>query len=643
MNRVARAPSPAKGLSVGIDAMNSHPERSEGPPWCRAAHQSPQRQGGGWPKLACALALLIAGLAAVPAYAAAPVYYTISLANSGAHLVHVTIDLSPGAADRELQLPVWNALYQVRDFSQYVNWVRAKSTAGQPLPVHLLDKSRWRISGAKGGAEISYEIFADDSGPYGAQLNSQHAFFNLAEILMYPVAERASPMHVTFADLPANWKVATMLANAGMGDFTADNYDLLVDSPVEIGTFQEADFDEGGGHYRIVVDADHADYDMQNITGLVRRIVVAATSWMNDRPFQTYLFIYHFPRTPSGGGMEHAFSTAIDVNARALASDPLSFEGVTAHEFFHLWNVKRIRPQSLEPVDYTRENYTSALWFSEGFTSAVEDVILLRAGLLNEKQYLSRLGAQIGELERRPAHMTQSAEESSIDAWLEKYPAYELPDRSISYYNKGELLGVTLDLALRDATHGSVSLREMFQWMDQNYARQGRFFADSQGVEQAAETVSKSQFDWFFEKYVAGDDEIPWDDFFTGVGLRVVGQASEVTDPGFSAVRSFDEPPVVTQVTPGGKAEHAGLMAGDTILEIEGRAAGPDFEDRLGQLRPGDTLHLRLRNGRGEHEVHWKLDSREEMRYELRDVARVTPEQRARRAAWLKGEAQPSQ
>ncbi|HTR65279.1 MAG TPA: PDZ domain-containing protein [Terriglobales bacterium] len=585
------------------------------------------------------LALFLASFA-TSAHAAAPVYYTVSLANPGAHLLHVTINLAPGADERQLQLPVWNALYQVRDFSQYINWVRAKSTSGQALDVRLLDKSRWSISGARAGAEIQYEIFADDAGPYGAQLNLGHAFFNLAEVLMYPVDQRTSPVQVTFADVPSGWKIATMLATAGMGDFTAESYDQLVDSPVEIGSFQESDFDDGGGHYRVVVDADRSDYDMQKLTAMVRRIVAAATTWMNDRPFQTYLFLYHFPRTPGGGGMEHAYCTAIDVNARTVAEDPLQLEGVTAHEFFHVWNVKRIRPQSLEPVDYTRENYTPSLWFSEGFTSTVEDLILLRAGLLDEKQYLARLASQIGELEHRPAHLTQSAEESSLDAWLEKYPAYGLPERSISYYNKGELLGVILDLALRDATHGSTSLREMLEWMNQNYAHQGRFFADSQGIEQAAETVSKSQFDWFFEKYVAGDGEIPWDDFFSGVGLRVVGQSSLVADLGFATVRNHDEPPIVTQVAAGGKADRAGLAAGDAILEVEGRAAGADYEDRLAQMRPGDTLHLRVRSGRGEHEVHWKLDSREEVRYELRDVDHPTPEQRARRAAWLKGEAQ---
>ncbi len=185
--------------------------------------------------------------------------------------------------------------------------------------------------------------------------------------------------------------------------------------------------------------------------------------------------------------MAHAYSTAIEVNAQVLTDNPLAFADVTAHEFFHLWNVKRIRPQSLEPVDYTKENYTNALWFSEGVTNTVEDYILLRAGLLDENQFLHRLAGQIEELEDRPAHLTQSAEESSLDAWLEKYQQYWAPQRSISYYNKGDLLGVMLDLAVRDASDDKASLREIFQWMNRNYAQMGKFFPDSDGVRQAAD------------------------------------------------------------------------------------------------------------------------------------------------------------
>ena len=577
-----------------------------------------------------------------PATNASPVTsYVISLAAPEQHLVEVQILLPAGTAQRELQLPVWNALYQVRDFVQYVNWVRAKDRAGRPLAVRELHKSLWQISGAAAGAIVEYQIFVDSFGPFGAQFNTHHAFFNLAQTLMYPVDARGAPMAVRFNRVPEGWRIATPLASTPDGTFIAENYDRLVDSPVEIGSFQELDFDEAGGHFRVIVDAEPADYDMAKIVGELHKIVAAAISWMNDRPFGSYMFLYHFPRGPGGGGMEHAYSTAIDLNADAIARSSEVLSTVTAHEFFHLWNVKRIRPRTLEPVDYTKENYTRALWFSEGVTSTAEGVIQLRAGLLDEKRYLELLGDEITELERRPAHLTQSAEESSLDAWLEGDPYYRRPERSISYYNKGELLGVVLDLAVRDATHDHASLREVMQWMNQNYAKKGRFFPDSDGVREAAEAVSHTDLASFFAKYVAGTDEIPWDDFFRGVGLKVTQETNDVPDAGFIASRNFDGPMLVGAVTAGSDAERAGLRVGDTILEIQGKAVGQESRDELARLAPGDTLAAKVRPRRGaEHDLKWKIGSRQEISYRIKDLENVTAEQRVRRAAWLKGEAE---
>lgn len=571
-----------------------------------------------------------------------PVAYSISLASPEQHLVEVQITLAAGAAQRELQLPVWNALYQVRDFAQYVNWLRAKDRSGKELSLRELGTSRWQIQGSEDGAVVEYQIYADSPGPFGAQLNSHHAFFNLAQILMYPPDARSAAARVHFSHLPEGWRIATPLAPLPGGDFGADNYDRLVDSPVELGNFHESDFDEAGGHFRVIVDAEPSDYDADKIVAALHKIVAAATSWMNDRPFDTYTFFYHFPRGPGGGGMEHAYSTAIDINADVMKQSLSALTGVTAHEFFHLWNVKRIRPQTLEPVDYTRENYTRALWFSEGVTSTAEGTIELRAGLLDERQYLSRIGAEIGELERRPAHLTQSAEESSLDAWLEGNSYYGRPERSISYYNKGELLGIMLDLAVREASHGRASLREVLQWMNANYARKSRFFDDSAGVREAAEAVSHADLGWFFSKYVAGTDEIPWNDFLRSVGLRVDEVANTVADAGFAASRNFDGPMSVGAVTPGSEAERAGLQPGDTILELQGKpAAGQESRQELMRLSPGDTLTLKVRGRRGgERDLKWKVGGRQEISYEVKDLEQVTAGQRARRAAWLKGEAQ---
>ncbi len=586
-------------------------------------------------------AAILALMSAASAQSLAPVAYTISLASPEQHLVDVQIFLPEGSAQRELQLPVWNALYQIRDFAQYVNWIRAKDRAGKPLPVRELNMSRWQLQGAERGAIVEYEIYVDAPGPFNAQLNPHHAFFNLAQLLMYSVDARSAPVQVGFTHLPEGWHIATPLAAASAGEFTAANYDRLVDSPVEIGKFQESDFDEGGARYRVIVDADAADYDMAKIVAALRKIVAAATSWMNDRPFATYTFIYHFPRGPAGGGMEHAFSTAIDVGAGAMRQSLDAFTGVTAHEFFHLWNVKRIRPQTLEPIDYTKENYTRALWFSEGVTSTAEGTIQLRAGLLDERQYLLRLGELISELVRRPAHLTQSAEDSSLDAWLEGYSYYRRPDRSVSYYNKGELIGVLLDLEVREVSHGQASLREVMQWMNDNYARKGRFFNDSDGVREAAEAVTHANLDTFFAKYVAGTDDIPWDDFFRPVGLRVEAIPNTVTDAGFTASRNFDAPMTVGAVTPGSEAEQAGLRVGDTIVELQGKPAAQESREELSRLNPGDTLTVKVRSHRGaDRELKFKVGSRQEISYELRDLDSITAQQRARRAAWLKGEAQ---
>ena len=567
------------------------------------------------------------------------VSYSISLDSPEMHLVHVQIILPAGAAERDLQLPVWNALYQVRDFSQFVNWVRAKDRAGHALAIHEITDSSWRVQGVAEGAVVEYQIYVDSFGPFGAQLNSHHAFFNLAQILIYPVDARNAPMMVRFSHLPTGWHIATPLA-AHADAYSAENYDRLVDSPFEIGNFHLYDFEESGAQFHVIIDADPADYDPEKIIANLHKIVGAATSWMNDRPFDAYTFFYHFPHGPAGGGMEHAFATAIELNAAPLQRSLYPLNAVTAHEFFHLWNVKRIRPRTLEPIDYTRENFTRALWFSEGVTSTVEEIIQLRAGLIDEKQFLAHMGEQISELENRPAHLTQSAEESSLGCWLEGFDYYRRPERSISYYNKGELLGFVLDLAVRDGSRGRASLRELFQWMNANYARKGRYFDDSGGVREAAEAVSHADLASFFAKYVSGTEEIPWNDFLRYVGLRVEQFSISIPDPGFIASRNFDGPMSVISLRSGGEAERAGLQLGDIITEIQGKPASEESDQQLARMIPGDIISIKIRSQGSERELHWKIETRQENSYRVKDLDQVTLEQRVHRAAWLKGEAE---
>jgi predicted metalloprotease with PDZ domain len=230
-------------------------------------------------------------VAGVPAYAT--VGYSVTLADPARHLVRVSMNIPAGRDSHELQLPVWNALYQVRDFAQYMDNIRASDLDGRPLPLVQLNKSRWQLTGAERGARIEYEIFASNPGPYGAELNQQHAFFNLAEILLYSDDTRGESAEVEFLNLPTRWKIATALTRQASW-YTAVSYDALVDGPVEIGKFEEKDFEGTCGTYRVVIDSAEAASILPRIVPPIEKIVNAATAWMNDCPFQTYLFIYHF-------------------------------------------------------------------------------------------------------------------------------------------------------------------------------------------------------------------------------------------------------------------------------------------------------------------------------------------------------------
>jgi predicted metalloprotease with PDZ domain len=579
------------------------------------------------------------------AASAAPVVdYTITLTNPREHVVNVRMHIPPTSAEREVQLPVWNGLYQIRDFVQNIRGVHAHSASAGELPITKVDKSTWRISGAQGGVDLDYEAHLDQAGPFGAQVNGEHAFFNFALLLMYPTDGRDWPVTVTFHDLPSGWRIATILTRGAAGSeasttFSAPNYDRLVDSPVEIsGSLREASFEQDGAVYRVAVHAEPADYHLEKILDQLRRLVASAVAWMDDRPYSEYLFIYHFPHSAGGGGMEHAYSTAIDISAERLGDDPDYFAQVSAHEFFHLWNVKRIRPASLEPIDYMHENYTRALWFSEGVTSTASTLILVGAGLLDEKSFLREFEREIRALQLRPAHSTQSAEEASLDTWLDKYPAYKLPERSISYYNKGELLGFLLDLEMRRASKGSKTLRDLFRSMNQNYAHKARYFADSEGVRQTAEALTGSDFRHFFEDYVAGVQELPYNELLATVGLRLQNSKHLTPMTGFESVRNFDSPPVIVTVYENSEAERVGLVAGDTILEINGKQAAGAVDEMIATRRPGEIIKFRVEGSKGSREVRIKLGARQEDDFKIVEADRVTSAQRARRAAWLASE-----
>ena len=593
-------------------------------------------------RLAC-LGAFVFLFAARPA--AATIHYKVSLKNPEQHSFQVTMTIPHPSNGMTVAIPAWNALYQVRDFAYRVRDVQASSfagsgTLGEKLPIRKLDKQTWEIRSAQdandGGFSswtVRYSITWDEPGPFSSQLNSKHAFVNFAEVLMYTPDRRGEDTTVAFEDVPAGWRAATQLpAGSTPNSFSASSYDTLVDAPVEIGKFEEFGFDEGGAHFRVVVDA--REWRRDRLEDSLRQITSYELKLMGT-PFREYTFFFHVgPYLESGGGgMEHANCTAIGAT---------SVEGavtIAAHEFFHAWNVKRIRPQTLEPVDFTKEQYTRALWFAEGVTSTYAAYTLERSGIWPKERFYGDLASQISELDSRPARLWQSVEESSLDAWLEKYDDYRQPDRSISYYNKGQIVGEMLDLAIRDATDNHKSLDDVMRRMNDEYAKKGKYYDDSDGIRAVAEEVAGTSFEDFFQRYVAGTDEIPYDKFLGSAGLELKSETVKMADLGFwtAGGRSPSSAVTVSQVVPGSSAEAAGLLAGDVLLQLNGEAVPRYLAGRMRVHSPGEIIKLRVKRDTKEMDISFAPGSNDVNNYSISEVSHATDKQKRIREGWLRG------
>ncbi|MBZ5701313.1 MAG: hypothetical protein LAN84_05650 [Acidobacteriia bacterium] len=570
---------------------------------------------------ALALSLVIAALFLIPG-ASATIRYSVSFDHPEEHLFLVEMQIPDVAGGVTVQLPAWNALYQIRDFSSHVRQVSA-SADGRDLGIDKVDKETWRIGGS-GAITVRYSVYWDEAGPFAAQLNAEHAFVNLAMVLFYVPERRGEDVGLSLLRLPEGWRVASALSpqastsgDAHGAEFAASSYDALVDAPIEAGRFQEFTLRGISPAIRVVIHGDN--WDRGEVQSALERICRYEISLMQGAPYESYTFLLHIGKAAGGGGggMEHANSTAIAVSSGKYLA------GVAAHEFFHLWNVKRIRPASLEPVDYTKEQYTRALWFAEGVTSTYGAYTLLRSGIWNKEQFYAELGLRITELESRPANRWQSAEQSSLDAWLEKYPLYNGGDSSVSYYTKGQMLGVLLDVLIRDRTDNAASLDDVLRALNTEFAKKGRTYRDSLDIRLAAERVAGGSFEEFFRRYVSGAEPLPYAAVLGLAGLEVREQQSSRAALGFAV-----EGDAAGQLRVSGplseRAAVAGLREGDVILQWNGGEAPRKIARWLGERKPGERLRLRLR--------------REEAGGESREIALEFPLEEHAEAEWQVGE-----
>jgi predicted metalloprotease with PDZ domain len=566
-----------------------------------------------------------------------PVSYEVDLRSPATHLVAVTMSVPDTKAGTQLHFPAWTALYQIRDLVRNVLDVQARCD-GKTLDLMRADIHTWNTGGeACTSLELRYSVYLNESSVFSSGLDKDHAYLNLAMALFYLPAERGRAVRVRYS-YPEKWKLATLLPGPDAdGWYEAANYDELVDSPAEAGAFQEYRYEQSGAEYRIVVHADAKAYDSKRLVETVKRITAAGTALMQDVPFSRFTFIYHFAQD-GGGGLEHRDGTAISVSTDTLKANWLWFESVTAHEFVHAWNVKRIRPQNLEPVDYIRGNDTSDLWLCEGVTSTLGEYILLRAGMNSKKTFYERFAAEINQLQHRPARKFQSVEVSGREAWLEKYPDYRRPERSISYYNKGEIVGFMLDLAIRHASSNTRSLDDFFHRLNEDFAKRGRFFTRENLVRVLYELAPDGcDFRQFFRDTVEETQELDYDTYLGYAGLRLERTSGVEPSLGFAAVQNFGGPVIVQSVESGGSAERAGIASGDELLEMMGKPLRslPDLA-RSG-LAAGSEVQFRVRREGRELAIRVRLDSAPGTSYSIEEDGKATDAQRRLRDYWLKG------
>ena len=558
--------------------------------------------------------------------------YEVDFSDASSGRLHVEMRTACEQGECELQMPVWSATYQVRDFVQFVEGFSIEDKAGAAVEVRKVRPSRWKLN-TEPGAEIRvrYDVLANRPGPFDSYVGADYASLNLGQVLVYPVEERRGPFSLRFRHKPRPWRAALTLASRG-GRYHAASYDELIDTPVLVGEFDETAFTYSGRPIRIVSHGDRNKYDLRELSQVARKVISAATEIMDDVPFPSYLFVYHFVEGPAGG-MEYRNGTSIYLPS---SCGTCKLEALTAHELFHAWNVKRIRPASLEPIDFTQPNVTPTLWFSEGVTSAYAQYILLKGGLTDEPDFLEHVAKLITEYEKRPASRTQSVEEASIETWLERYSDYRRPERSVSYYLSGEIVGHLMDLTIRHYSANKRSLDDVMRALNEEYAQRGRFFEDAAAIERLASEAAGRDLAEDFTEWLRTPGPFHWDRYLAFAGYRLEADHQNKVELGMNLAADNENRPKVRSVEANGLAARAGFRAGDRLLALDGEPLDVPVRQAarmLGSTRGPFKVEVD-RDGRRRH-IEIRPLPGDTVKYRIVEDPAASPLQKAVRRGWI--------
>ena len=506
--------------------------------------------------------------------------YRIELHDLHAHQYRITLTVPRPATAQRVSLPVWiPGSYMVREFSRHLSQLQARQ-GRREVALQQIDKATWQAA-CSGGASLtlSYLVYAFDTSVRTAFLDASRGFFNGTSLCLRVEGRESEPHRLTIGALPRAWSLATAMPADGGRSFIAADYEELVDHPFEFGRFWRGAFEAGGVAHEFVVAGAWPGFDGERLLADTRRICDAQIAfWHGTRkaspPFARYVFLLNAVED-GYGGLEHGASTALICARRDLprqgykdASEGYNtLLGLISHEYFHTWNVKRLKPRELARIDFARENYTPLLWFFEGFTSYYDDLLLRRAGLIDAARYLNLLAKTLNGVATTPGRQVQSVAQSSFDAWVKYYRSDEnTPNATISYYAKGSLVALALDLTLRREGRGTLDAVMHRLWRT---SRGGPI--DEGDIAAALREVGGRSYARELAAWVHGTGELPLPPLLeaAGVGLR----QSPATFAAALGLR-LSEGPVsgvqVKSVLAGSAAARAGVSAGDELLAIDG-------------------------------------------------------------------------
>lgn len=576
-----------------------------------------------------------------PANQSATLFYQVAMSQPASHLFEVTLQVSNWQLNTlDLKMPVWTpGSYLVREYARHIQDFAAENNQGELLASRKISKNHWQvITGDNSTIKISYQVYANDLTVRTNHLDSTHGYFNGAALFFFVPGMENEPIQLKIIPPQADWKISTTLSPVSglKSTYIAKDFDTLVDTPVEIGTQKTYDFEVLGKPHSWAIWSQ-GNIKPKQIIKDTTKIIETEAELFGGLPYDKYLFLLHL--SGSGyGGLEHKDSCTLNY-PRFGFRDREKYERfiqLVAHEFFHLWNVKRIRPKALEKFDYEAENYTTSLWFCEGTTSYYDILIPLRAGIYKRKTYLKNLSKDINRYLNTPGRNVQPLGESSHDAWIKLYRRDAYSDNNqISYYLKGQLVSLLLDLLIRAKHNNKRSLDDVMRIMWK------RFGIDEVGFKEAElrgviAEVADENLESFFANYIESTEELPFDDYLDPFGLYLK-TIEEKTLPYLGIkVQSENNKEVISFVTAESPAARAGIDAKDELLAINGiKANAANLNERLKDYQVNETIQVTIFHQDELKTLSVALASPQPSRYEIAIQDDLSDIQQQNLIGWL--------